>query len=62
MSAVDIPRNTTEREQLVKVVGAAQALVNATSDPRVPSEVRDHALRAQYEAQGALNDYDRNSR
>jgi hypothetical protein len=58
MSAVDIPRNTTEREQLVKVIDAAQALSNAASDPRVPQDVRNYAGIALHAAWGALGEYD----
>lgn len=58
MSATQIPRTTTEREQLVRVVNAAEALVALTSDPRVSQDVRDTAFGARYAAWGALNDHD----
>lgn len=58
MSATQIPRATTDREQLVKVIDAAEALTAVTSDPRVPTEVRDHALRAKWSAWGALQTFD----
>lgn len=58
MSANEIPRSTTKREQLVKVIDAAQALVNQTADPRVPENVRSLALRTLHSAYGALIDFD----
>lgn len=58
MGAAQIPRTTTEREQLVKVIAAAEALVTLTADPRITTDVRDHAFRARYAAWGALNDHD----
>lgn len=58
MSAIEIPRSTTEREQLVKVVKAAESMVSATADWRMPQDCRDAAFRARYVAWGALNDYD----
>lgn len=57
-TAADIPRSTTKREQLVKVIDAAHALVNQTADPRIGQATRDHALRALHAAYGALNDHD----
>lgn len=59
MSATEIPRTTTKREQLVKVIAAGEALVNAAADPRVPHNVRERALATLHAAWGALNEHDR---
>jgi hypothetical protein len=58
MSAHEIPLATTKRQQLVKVVDAAEAMVTATADWRMPQDCRDAAFHARYVAWGALNDYD----
>jgi hypothetical protein len=58
MSAIQIPRSTTEREQLIRVIDAAQSLVGTLSDPRMPQDVREQARLTLHAAWGALNEFD----
>ena len=58
MAAADFPRSTTERQQLLVVLDAAETLVNATSDSRVPPDARALALAALHGAWGALQECD----
>lgn len=60
MGATQIPRTTTKREQLVKVIDAAQSLVNVCADPRVSHAVRERARLTLHAAWGALNEFDQN--